>query len=161
MIESDASRVRELVDRLKKASPVESRSIAQELVRAVREAVHPAGVMEGRRAQRGIHYYASPSEMYAEVTAVLRQDASLRDRNIHVGGTAPGIIELTGRVADQDEVDRAIALAKTVLGVKAVLVRFDRGGAVEGARSRTETDSTIAQDEAGAERSEQPHKVIS
>jgi hypothetical protein len=59
------------------------------------------------------------------VLAVLEEDADLSHRAIGVAAIAGGIIELTGRVATEEEAARAVGLAGEVAGVRTVLNRLD------------------------------------
>jgi hypothetical protein len=59
------------------------------------------------------------------VIDALRQDDLLRARGIDVAAIAPGIIELTGSVQNQDEAHRAVDVAQGVDGVRTVVNRLD------------------------------------
>jgi hypothetical protein len=61
-----------------------------------------------------------------EVADALGADAFLGQRPIQVGALADGIVELSGRVYDEWEAERAVALAQRTAGVRTVLNRLDR-----------------------------------
>lgn len=61
-----------------------------------------------------------------EVTDALAADPFLGQRPIQVGALASGIVELSGRVYDEWEAERAVAVAQRTAGVRTVLNRLDR-----------------------------------
>jgi len=52
-------------------------------------------------------------------------DELLRNRGIDIGAISPGIIELSGAVATEEEADRAVAVARQVEGVTTVVNRIE------------------------------------
>lgn len=59
------------------------------------------------------------------VVEALRRDPELGHRPIEVTAIADGIVELSGRVATEEEADRAVAVARSVAGTGTVLNRLD------------------------------------
>jgi hypothetical protein len=59
------------------------------------------------------------------VIDALRQDELLRARGIDVAAVAPGIIELSGSVQNQEEAHHAVDVAQGVQGVRTVVNRLD------------------------------------
>jgi hypothetical protein len=59
------------------------------------------------------------------VIDALRQDDLLRARGIDVAAIAPGIIELSGSVQNQEEAHHAVDVAQGVTGVRTVVNRLD------------------------------------
>ncbi len=74
------------------------------------------GEGEGRRAL---------GRLEARVTDALEQEGFLARRGIEVGALANGIVELTGRVRDEAEAERVVAVVQRVPGVRTVLNRMD------------------------------------
>lgn len=62
----------------------------------------------------------------SQLREALRADATIGRREIEVGTVAPGIIELTGTVRDDQEADHAVAIAQRIPGVRTVLNRLDQ-----------------------------------
>jgi hypothetical protein len=60
-----------------------------------------------------------------DVLDALRADRVLRDRGVDVAAIAPGILELTGTVENEDEAHHAVAVVQSVGGVRTVLNRLD------------------------------------
>jgi hypothetical protein len=52
-------------------------------------------------------------------------DSVLRERGIDIGAISVGIIEISGRVASQVEIQRAVALANRIPGVRTVVNRLE------------------------------------
>jgi len=59
------------------------------------------------------------------VVKELREDEVLKRRGIEVAAVAPGLIELSGRVNSQDELQHAAEVVQSVPGVHTVLNRLD------------------------------------
>src|SRR5690606_35582539 len=61
------------------------------------------------------------------IERALSEDTVLCAREIEVGALTDGIVELTGRVRDESESDRAVAVVQGVQGVRGVVNRLDIG----------------------------------
>ncbi|MEX2281547.1 MAG: BON domain-containing protein [Gemmatimonadota bacterium] len=59
------------------------------------------------------------------VLDALRADDVLRERGVDVAAIAPGIMELTGTVENEEEAHHAVAIVQSVDGVRTVLNRLD------------------------------------
>lgn len=81
------------------------------------------GVRGGRRRQRDGRSDLWPLE--DGVIDALRRDQVLRARGIDVAGIAPGIVELTGSVNNEEEAHHAVEVAQSVTGVRTVVNRLD------------------------------------
>jgi len=63
--------------------------------------------------------YFDDSFITTKVKAVIFKDASLKSNEINVE-TFKGVVQLSGFINSQDDIDTAVALASTVKGVKSV-----------------------------------------
>jgi len=83
-----------------------------------------AGILIWRTRHRFLRARRSASLETALVEA-LREDPDLSNRPIEVSTVAEGIVELSGRVATEEEAERAVAIAHRVTAVGTVLNRLD------------------------------------
>jgi len=64
------------------------------------------------------------NDMEGRVLGAFLADEVLGERAIDIGAISPGIIELTGTVFNEDEVERAVRVARTVTDVSTVVNRL-------------------------------------
>jgi osmotically-inducible protein OsmY len=74
-------------------------------------------LVSGWQAARGS---LGEATLDSRVATRLKWDKLLADADIQVKATAPGVVELTGTVADQDKRRRAVQLANSTDGVTSV-----------------------------------------
>ena len=69
--------------------------------------------------QRDTGQYLEDSDVTTKVKAAIYTDPQVKDNEINVS-TFKGVVQLSGFVRSQADVDRAVALARAVSGVKSV-----------------------------------------
>lgn len=86
-----------------------------------------AGLILSRRGAitRRLAVGGEAGRVESQIQQALREDELLGRREIDVGALTDGIVELSGWVRDEDEADRAVAIAQRVPGVRTVLNRLD------------------------------------
>jgi hypothetical protein len=79
-------------------------------------------------------------ELEDAVIDALLDDEILRERGIDVGALSVGIIELSGTLHAEDEIERAVGVASRVPGIKTVVNRLDFETTSRGADLRRRVD---------------------
>jgi osmotically-inducible protein OsmY len=81
-----------------------------------------AKLQNGEHAMRGI---VGETSLDSRVTLRMRWDADLTDADVQARLVEPGVVELTGTVADLTQQRRAVELAQSTVGVEKVLDRLN------------------------------------